>query len=67
MCNVQGDPHDSLDEEWMEYLNQPTLLPMENVDGQMPHVDVKVDMVGLINDAFVIVNENVHSTHNIES
>jgi hypothetical protein len=40
---------------------------MENVDGQMPHVDVEVDMVRLVNDAFVIANENAHSAHNIES
>jgi hypothetical protein len=51
----------------MEFLNQPALLPMENVDGQMLHVDVEVDMVRLVNDAFAIANENVHSTHNIES
>jgi hypothetical protein len=59
MCNVQGDPHDSSYEEWMEYLNQRALFPMENMDGQMPRVDVEVEMVGFINDVFVISNINV--------
>jgi hypothetical protein len=53
---MQGDPYDSSDEEWMAHLNHPTFMPLENVGGQT-HMDIKVDMVGLVNDAFVIVDQ----------
>jgi hypothetical protein len=41
-CNV-GDPYDSLDEEWMAHINQPSLMPMENTTIQ-PHMDLEVLM-----------------------
>jgi hypothetical protein len=48
----------------MAHLNHPT--PLENVGGQT-HVDINVDMVGLVNDAFVIADQIAQEAHNIES
>ncbi len=39
---------------------------MENLGVQV-HVDADVDMVGLVNDAFVIVDDIAKEEHNIES
>jgi hypothetical protein len=50
----------------MAYINQPSLIPMENLGVQV-HVDVDVDMVRLVNDAFVIVDDIAKEAYNIES
>ncbi len=41
-------------------------MPLENVGGQI-HMDVEVDMVGLVKDAFVIADQFARETHNIQS
>jgi len=63
---MQGDCCDSFDEEWMAHLNHPTFMPLENV-GRQTHMDIEVDMVGLVNNAFVIVDQIAQEAHNIES
>lgn len=63
---MQGDPCDSFDEKWMAHFNRLVFMPLENVGGQT-HMDVEVDMVGLIKDVFVIANQIAQEAHNIES
>jgi len=41
-------------------------MPLENVGGQK-HMDVKVDMVGLVKDAFIIADQIAQEAHNIQS
>ncbi len=41
-------------------------MPLENV-GRQTHMDIEVDMVGLVNNAFVIVDQIAQEAHNIES
>jgi predicted RNA-binding protein with PUA domain len=50
----------------MAYINRPALIPMENLGVQV-HVNVDVDMVSLVNDAFVIADDIIEEAHNIES
>jgi hypothetical protein len=47
----------------MAYLNRTTLMPIENITNQC-QVDVEVDMVGLVKDAFAIANQVVEQAHN---
>ncbi len=44
--------------------NRLVFMPLENVGGQT-QMDVEVDMVGLVKDAFVIANQIARETHNI--
>jgi hypothetical protein len=46
--------------------NHPMFMPLENVGGQK-HMDVKVDMVGLVKDAFIIADQIAQEAHNIQS
>jgi hypothetical protein len=50
----------------MAHFNHPTFMPLENVGGQT-HMDIEVETVGLVYDAFVIVDQISQEAHNIES
>jgi hypothetical protein len=50
----------------MAYINPLALIPMENLGVQV-HVNVDVDMVRLVNDAFVITDDIAEESPNIES
>ncbi len=61
---IMGGPCDSLDEEWMAHLNWPPLMPIEIITMSQPHINLKVGMVGLVKDAFVVVEQIVEqATH----
>jgi hypothetical protein len=43
----------------MAHLNQPPLMPIENTIMFQPHIDLEVDMVGLVRDSFVVAEQIV--------
>jgi hypothetical protein len=47
----------------MAHLNQPPLMPIENITNQC-QVDAEVDMAGLVKDVFAITDQIAEQAHN---